>query len=84
MGAFDISRYEYSFSLFLYSFIHFLFIPFCLAEKREWLEMRTIFPYPKARQLHSCSRIDGTDSMCVIGGVGIEDINDIWIFDARK
>jgi hypothetical protein len=51
--------------------------------ENKWLNLRTIFPYPSGRMLHSACIVG--ECMIVVGGVGKDDTStaDVWSFDTR-
>ena len=50
----------------------------------RWLNLRTIYPYPNARMLHSACIVE--ESMIIVGGVGKDEMStaDVWKFDLSK
>ena len=51
-------------------------------DRRRWLDMRTIYPYPPGRQLHAAAALPD-ETMWVVGGIGDKPLTDVWVFDAR-
>lgn len=52
-------------------------------DRRRWLDMRTIYPYPPGRQLHAAAALPD-ETMWVVGGIGDKPLTDVWVFDAQS
>jgi len=54
----------------------------CLYSKKQnkWLALKTIYPYPAERMLHSAVEVDG--KFIITGGVSsVNNLADVWSFD---
>ena len=50
--------------------------------RRTWMPLRTIYPSPPARMMHSGVAI--SDSIVMVGGSGDHQTSDVWLLESRS